>query len=67
MKTPAKAIVEAARARCAKHRGPTEGFCALCFRFELEDHLARENPGMKRDDVAQLVDEWIVAANKPFN
>ena len=38
-----------------------------CFRAELEDHLARENPTMKRDDVCNLVDEWMVAAEKPEN
>jgi len=58
-------ILARARARCAQHRGPTPGFCALCFRAALEDHLARENPTMKRDDVVQLVDQWILAADKP--
>jgi len=60
-------ILARARARCAQHRGPTSGFCALCFRAELEEHLARENPSMKPDDVGKLVDEWILAADSPAN
>ena len=65
--TPAELIISGAKVRCAQHRGPTSGFCHLCFRAELEDHLARENPTMKRDDIVQLVDEWMLAAEKPEN
>ncbi|MEX2206672.1 MAG: hypothetical protein WEF50_10640 [Myxococcota bacterium] len=60
-------LVARARARCAQHRGPTSGFCHLCFRTELEDHLARENPTMSRDEAVQLVDDWILAADHPEN
>lgn len=51
----AEVLVAKARARCAEHLGPL-GFCAICFRAELEDLLAQENPALKRDDVVQLVD-----------
>jgi hypothetical protein len=56
---PTELIISRARARCAQHRGPTSGFCHGCFRAELEEYLARENPTMKRDDVCQLVDECL--------
>ena len=55
-------LVAKARARCAEHLGPI-GFCHICFRAELEDLLAAENPELKRDDVVQLVDQWMLAAD----
>ena len=60
-------VIVSARTRCARHRGPTSGFCYLCFRAELEEHLAQENPSMRRDDVIRLVDEWMLAADRPEN
>lgn len=65
--TPIEQIISQAEDRRSQHRGPTRGFCHLCFRLELEDHLARENPTMKRDDIIQLADEWILAADGRVN
>ncbi len=67
MSGAALGILDRARARCAQHRGPTSGFCHLCFRAELEIHLQRENPTMKPVDVSDLVDKWILAADSPPN
>ncbi|OFX03788.1 MAG: hypothetical protein A3E78_01900 [Alphaproteobacteria bacterium RIFCSPHIGHO2_12_FULL_63_12] len=60
-------LLERIRRRCAAHRGNSTGFCQQCFRSELEHVLAIENPEMNRDDVIQLVDGWILAADSPPN
>lgn len=53
------------RARCAKHRGPTSGFCRECFLAELEDVLAAEHPELNRDDVFELIQSWMAAVDEP--
>lgn len=54
-------IVERARSRCAQHLGPL-GFCAICFRAEIEDAIAQEYLAMDHDEITVLIgrldDRW---------
>lgn len=64
---PIELVISRAKARCTQHRGRTQGFCSLCFRVELESYLASENPSIPLDTITRIVDEWMLAAERPAN
>ncbi len=54
-------LVRRARERCKHHRQPgVGGFCRECFLAELEEAIAEEHPELKRGDVFELVQEWLM-------
>ena len=53
-------LVRRARERCKPHRQGVGGFCRECLLAELEQAIAEEHPEMKRGDVFELVQEWLM-------
>ncbi len=66
LEAAAGAVVKRARELCQRHRvGAVSGCCRECFGRAVEEYLARENPEMKRGDVFDLVQEWLLKAGEP--
>ena len=54
-------LVRRARARCQHHCQPgVGGVCRECLLAEIERAIADEHPEMKRGDVFELVQEWLM-------
>ena len=56
----AEKLVCGARKRCQPHRRGVGGRCRKCFLAELELAIAEAYPEMKRGDVFDLVQEWLM-------
>ena len=62
----AEAVVKRARELCQRHRvGAVSGCCRQCFGRAVEEYLADQHPEMKRGDVFDLVQEWLLRAGEP--
>ena len=57
-------LLRRVEARCARHRN-VPGICRECVLTEMEEMLVEENPGMKRGDAFELVQEWLRTADEP--
>ncbi len=56
-----------ARKRCQPHRRGVGGRCRKCFLAELELAIAEAHPEMKRGDVFDLVQEWLMQEDESFH
>ncbi len=52
-------LVRRARKRCKLHRDRVGGVCQECILMEVEQAIA-EHPELKRGDVLELVQEWLL-------
>ncbi len=41
------------------------GFCRECMMRAVEEHIADQHPEMKRGDVFDLVQEWLLKTGEP--
>ncbi len=65
LEADAEAIVTGARELCKEHGVPNvSGCCRECFRRAVEEYVARENPEMKRGEVFDLVQEWLLSSGE---
>ena len=61
-------LVRRARKRCKEHRQPSVGGrCRKCFLAELELAIAEDHPEMKRGDVFDLVQEWLMQEDESLH
>ncbi len=57
-----------ARKRCKEPRQPSvSGRCRKCYLAELEMAIAEAHPEMKRGDVFDLVQEWLMQEDGAFH
>ena len=62
----AAAIVRRARKLCKRHRiGAAVGCCRECVLRAIEEHISEAHPEMKRGNVFDLVQEWLLKAGEP--
>ncbi len=61
-------LVRRARARCKHHHQPgAGGVCRECMLTETELAIAEAHPEMKRGDVFDLVQEWLMQEDESFH
>ena len=56
----AKELVRRARKRCKYHRDRVGGVCQECILMEVEQAIVEEHPELKRGDLLELVQEWLL-------
>ncbi len=66
VKAAAGAVVQRARELCKGHGVPNvSGCCRQCFGRAVEEYLLDQHPEMRRGDVFDLVQEWLLRAGEP--
>ncbi len=66
LEADAEAVVQRARELCEHHRIiAAVGCCRECMMRAIEEHIAEAHPEMKRGDVFDLVQEWLLRAGEP--
>ncbi len=66
LEAAAGAVLKRARKLCKRHRiGAVSGCCRECMMRAVEEHIAEAHPEMKRGDVFDLVQEWLLTAWEP--
>ncbi len=53
-------LVRRARKRCKHYRDRVGGVCQECILMEVEQAIAEEHPELKRGDLLELVQEWLL-------
>ncbi|MCZ6571071.1 MAG: hypothetical protein O7B23_13010 [Deltaproteobacteria bacterium] len=55
-----KELVRRARKRCKHHRDRVGGVCQECILMEVEQAIVEEHSELKRGDLLELVQEWLL-------
>ena len=62
-----EALVRRARKGCEDHRDRVNGICQECLLAEIERAIPEAHPELKRDDVFELVQEWLMQEDESFH